>query len=68
VVVELDGQPLPPEFRTTQTLVDGTGRTVVRVSTPDLYRLALGPRSGHHTLRLTAQATGLDAFAFTFGA
>jgi thiol-disulfide isomerase/thioredoxin len=68
VVVELDGQPLPPEFRTTQTHVDGAGRTVVRVSVSDLYRLALGPKSGHHTLRLTAAAAGLDAFAFTFGA
>ena len=68
VVVEVDGKPLPPEFRTAQTQVDGTGRTSVRVSASDLYRLVLGPRWGRHTLRLTALASGLDAFAFTFGA
>jgi hypothetical protein len=68
VLVELDGKPLPPAYRTPQTVVDGAGQTLVRVDTSDLYRLALGPAVERHVLRLTAQARGLQAFAFTFGA
>ncbi|HEU5301351.1 MAG TPA: redoxin domain-containing protein [Acidimicrobiia bacterium] len=68
VTVELDGEPLPPGFRTPQTMVDESGATFVRVTVSDLYRLVLAPEIGDHTLRLTARAPGLQAFAFTFGA
>jgi thiol-disulfide isomerase/thioredoxin len=66
-LVELDGKPLPPEFRTSQTMIDGEGRTFVRVDVSDMYRLVLGPTIGNHTLRVIAQGPGLLAFDFTFG-
>ena len=68
VVVELDGRPLPAAARTSQTMVDASDNTFVQVTSPDLYRLVLGPAVEAHTLRLTAQSPGLEAFAFTFGA
>ena len=68
VTVEVDGKPLPPEDRTAETMVDAQGATFVRVTSSDLYRLVLGPAIADHTLRLTARAPGLQAFAFTFGA
>jgi thiol-disulfide isomerase/thioredoxin len=66
--VQLDGKPLPPDDRTPETMVDAQGNTFIHVQTSDLYRLVLGPAIGTHTLRLTAQARGLEAFAFTFSA
>jgi hypothetical protein len=48
--------------------VDAQGRTFLRVSTPDLYPVVLGGRVEGHTLRLTAAGSGVQAFAFTFGA
>jgi thiol-disulfide isomerase/thioredoxin len=68
VVVALDGKPLPPAYRTSETQVDAHGQTFITVSASDLYRLVLGPRVEGHTVRLTAQAPGVQAFAFTFGA
>ncbi|MCJ7436943.1 MAG: redoxin domain-containing protein [Acidimicrobiia bacterium] len=68
VTVELDGAPLPPEYRTPDTMVDDQGATFVRVTGSDLYRLVIGPAVGQHTIGLTARAPGLRAFAFTFGA
>jgi thiol-disulfide isomerase/thioredoxin len=66
--VELDGKPLPPAYRTSQTMVDADGNTFIHVQASDLYRLVLGPSIGTHTLRLTAEAANLEAFAFTFSA
>jgi hypothetical protein len=68
VVVELDGKPLAPNERTPETKVDANGNTYVEVAASDLYRLVLGPAVEGHALRLIAQAPGLEAFAFTFGA
>ena len=68
VVVQLDGKPVPPADRTSATQVDGRGQTFLSVSTPDVYRVVLGPRVEDHTVRLIAPAPGLQAFAFTFGA
>ena len=68
VLVEVDGKPLPPNERTPETMVDANGNTFVVVAASDLYRLVLGPAVEGHTLRLIAQAPGLEAFAFTFGA
>jgi thiol-disulfide isomerase/thioredoxin len=67
VAVELDGAPLAPEYRTPDTMVDSDGATFVRVTASDLYRLVAGPAVEQHTIRLTARAPGLRAFAFTFG-
>jgi thiol-disulfide isomerase/thioredoxin len=68
VAVFVDGEPLAPAYRTSQTRVGGDGRTTVRVAASDLYRLVLGPSIEAHTLRLVASGPGLRAFAFTFGA
>ena len=68
VEVQLDGHPLPPSDRTTETYVDPHGNTFITVTAPDLYKLVLSPGVAGHTLRLTAQAPGLQAYAFTFGA
>jgi thiol-disulfide isomerase/thioredoxin len=66
--VDLDGKPLPPHYRTAQTMVDDQGHTFVRVTAADLYRIVLGPEAEGHVLRLTALQPGIEAFAFTFGA
>jgi thiol-disulfide isomerase/thioredoxin len=68
VVVELDGKPLPPADRTAATHVNAAGQTSVEVTSSDLYPLVLTRRVERHTLRLIAQAPGVQAFAFTFGA
>ncbi|HEV2993649.1 MAG TPA: redoxin domain-containing protein [Acidimicrobiia bacterium] len=68
VQVQLDGHPLPPADRTSETQVDAQGNTFITVSAPDLYKLVLTPGIERHTLRLTAEQPGLQAFAFTFGA
>ena len=68
VVIQLDGQPLPAADRTTQTQVDAEGQTYVTVSTPNLYQLVLSPTLATHTVRLIAEAPGLQAYSFTFGA
>ena len=67
VQVELDGQPLPPPFRTEDTKVDDSGSTVVHVDHDGLYRIVLGSRVEEHTVRLTARQPEVAAFAFTFG-
>jgi len=68
VVVQLDGRPLPSADRTTQTQVDAQGQTYVSVASPNLYQLVLSPGLETHTVTLTAQAPGLQAYSFTFGA
>jgi thiol-disulfide isomerase/thioredoxin len=67
VVVQLDGMPVPPAYRTVQTVVDAGGRTTVTVANADLYALVQGPGVEGHTLRVTAGAPGLLAYDFTFG-
>jgi hypothetical protein len=64
--ITLDGKPLPPAYRTTDTHVAVDGSTFVRVEASDLYRLVLGRAIETHRLRLTAEAAGVKAFAFTF--
>lgn len=68
VTVELDGQPLPETYRTSDIKVDDSGATYVRVEASDMYRLVLGRRIEEHTVRLIPRSPGLEAFAFTFGA
>jgi thiol-disulfide isomerase/thioredoxin len=67
VLVSVDGRPLSPAYRTADTHVDASGHTYVQVRAADLYRLVFGPGIEQHTVQLTAEASGLQAFAFTFG-
>jgi thiol-disulfide isomerase/thioredoxin len=66
-VLELDGEPVPAADRGSSVHVDGNGRTVVTVKTPDMYRLLLNPAVSDHVLTISAAAPGLQAFDFTFG-
>lgn len=68
VAVLVDGRPLAPSYRTSQTVVATDGRTSIRVAASDLYRIVLGPAIEVHALTLVAGAAGLRAYAFTFGA
>jgi thiol-disulfide isomerase/thioredoxin len=67
VQVEVDGHPLPANFRTVDTVVDPSGATLVHIDHDGLYRLVLSPNVEEHTVRVTARQAGLSAFAFTFG-
>jgi thiol-disulfide isomerase/thioredoxin len=66
-VVTLDGGPVPADARGADIHVDATGRTVVRVTAPDMYRLVLLPGVRDHQLRVVAESPGLEAYDFTFG-
>jgi thiol-disulfide isomerase/thioredoxin len=68
VTVEVDGEPVPEAERPDGVHESAGGATVVTVTAPDLYRLVLHDSVGEHTVRLTATAPGVSAFAFTFGA
>jgi thiol-disulfide isomerase/thioredoxin len=50
-----------------QVQVDDRAPATVHVDAADLYALVADTSVGTHTLRLTAAAPGLRAFAFTFG-
>lgn len=67
VQVDVDGRPLPPDLRTEDTVVDGSGATYVHVDHDGLYRLVLSPEIDERTVRLTARQPDVAAFAFTFG-
>ena len=67
VQIDLDGHPLPPAYRTVDTVVEAGGATVVHVDHDGLYRLVLGPSVEEHTVRVTARQPDVSAFAFTFG-
>jgi thiol-disulfide isomerase/thioredoxin len=62
VMATSHGQPIDVSVQ-----VDNRPASVVRVHASDLYALVTDPTDGTHTLRLTAQAPGLRAYAFTFG-
>lgn len=67
VTVEVDGRPVPADWRPDGVAAAPDGSTAVTVTVPDLYRLVRSPEVGEHTIRLTAQGAGVSAFAFTFG-
>jgi hypothetical protein len=56
------GAPIPVTVQ-----VDDGRPTTVTVADADLYNLVDDPSIGTHTVRVTATAPGLRAFAFTFG-
>ena len=66
-IVTLDGRPVPVNERGASVHVDATGRTVVTVTAPDMYRLVLAPGVEDHQLRVVAEQPGLEAYDFTFG-
>ena len=66
-VVALDGRPVPVNERGANIRVDASGRTIVRVTAPDMYRLVLAPTVENHQLTVVAEQAGLEAYDFTFG-
>jgi thiol-disulfide isomerase/thioredoxin len=66
-VIQLDGRPVPEAERGSSVHVDGSGRTVVTVSAPDMYSLVSSSTVGDHLISVSATAPGLAAYDFTFG-
>ncbi len=66
-IVTLDGQPVPAAERGASVHVDASGRTVVTVKSPDMYRLVAARNVEDHQLTVVAEQPGLEAYAFTFG-
>ncbi|MGH9244072.1 MAG: redoxin domain-containing protein [Acidimicrobiales bacterium] len=67
VDVELDGEPLDPAAVAADVTTQPDETTAVSVNEPRLYALVADGPSGYHELRLTALASGVRAYAFTFG-
>ena len=65
-VVELDGKPVPALARGA-SISERDGATVVDVNAADLYGLIKNGPKGDHTLTISPQAAGVQAYAFTFG-
>ncbi|MER3420908.1 MAG: hypothetical protein C4290_10455, partial [Chloroflexota bacterium] len=65
VLVELDGEPVPP-LRRGEDLRQVDGVTVVRVDLPRMYRLIRSESFEEHELVVRAQDAGLRAYALTF--
>jgi thiol-disulfide isomerase/thioredoxin len=59
-----DGMPLKPELA--PEAVSETGRTILRVDVPRMYKLVRNPRVERHALELVWLDAGIEAFAFTF--
>jgi thiol-disulfide isomerase/thioredoxin len=66
-IITLDNGPVPAQLRGAGVHLDASGRTVVTVSAPDMYRLVLAPGVENHQLTVVAEQAGLAAYAFTFG-
>jgi hypothetical protein len=66
-VVTLDGGPVPANRRGASLHVDASGRTVVSVTAPDMYRLVVAPGVENHQISVVAEQPGLEAYSFTFG-
>ena len=66
-IVTLDGGPVPANRRGASIHVDASGRTVVSVTAPDMYRLVLAPGVENHQILVVAEQPGLEAYSFTFG-
>jgi thiol-disulfide isomerase/thioredoxin len=66
-IVTLDGQPIPASERGASVHVDASGRTVVTVTNPDMYRLVAAKDVEDHQLTVVAAQAGLEAYDFTFG-
>jgi thiol-disulfide isomerase/thioredoxin len=66
-IVTLDGRPVPIDKRGANVSVDANGRTIVNVTSPDMYRLVATSADENHRLVVVAESPGLEAYDFTFG-
>ena len=67
VYIEMDGRWLRPNEAGADILFDGDGRSYVRVTRNDLYRLVVLDEWSTHELKLRSNSDQLAIFAFTFG-
>ena len=67
VYVELDGRWLLPDEAGSHIQWDGQGRSYIRVTENDLYRLLFLPEWSEHELILRSDSDQFRIFAFTFG-
>ena len=67
VYIEMDGRWLRPDEVGADILFDGDGRSYVRVTRNDLYRLVVLDEWSTHELKLRSNSDQLAIFAFTFG-
>ena len=63
----MDGRWLRPNEAGADILFDGDGRSYVRVTRNDLYRLVVLDEWSTHELKLRSNSDQLAIFAFTFG-
>ena len=67
VLIEMDGRWLEPAEAGDDISFDGDGRSFVRVTKNDLFRLVKLPEWSTHELKLRSNSNQLAIFAFTFG-
>ncbi len=67
VYVELDGRWLFPTEAGSHIQWDDAGRSYIRVTENDLYRLLFLPEWSEHELKLSSDSNQFRIFAFTFG-
>ena len=67
VYVQLDGQWLDPNTAGAHIRWDARGRSYIRVTKNDLYRLIFLPEWSERELRLSSNSDQFRIFAFTFG-
>ena len=67
VYVELDGRWLQPDEAGSHVQWDDEGRSYIRVTENDLYRLVFLPEWSEHELKLRSDSDQFRIFAFTFG-
>ena len=67
VVVELDGRPLRREEAGTDVIFDASGRSIVKVTEPRMYSLAIMPTLADHELKMRSNSADFAMYAITFG-
>ena len=67
VYVEVDGEPVRPEWAGDDVRFDEAGNGFVTVTEDDLYRLVKLPEWTRHELKLRSNSDKFAVFAFTFG-
>ena len=67
VFVEIDGRWLFPNEAGAHIQWDDQGRSFIRVTENDLYRLLFLPEWSQHELKLSSNSDQFRLFAFTFG-
>ena len=67
VYVEVDGEPVRPEWAGDDVWFDEAGNGFVTVTEDDLYRLVKLPEWTRHELKLRSNSDKFAVFAFTFG-